>query len=100
VTGTLFGTRVAACRSLSEISTHWRYVAAGERLCGQTHARLLSAAHAGGQARLDRDGPLQVFTGDEKIETTMRYVQHVPKTDAAAKGSAFIAARWKFLGSR
>jgi hypothetical protein len=31
--------------------------------------------------------------GHEKIETTMRYVHHVPKVDAAAKGSAFIAAQ-------
>jgi hypothetical protein len=29
--------------------------------------------------------------GHEKIETTMRYVHFVPKVDAAAKGSAFIA---------
>jgi integrase len=36
---------------------------------------------------------VQVFMGHEKIETTMRYVHHVPKADAAAKGSAFIAAQ-------
>jgi integrase len=36
---------------------------------------------------------VQAFMGHEKIETTMRYVHHVPKTDAAAKGSAFIAAQ-------
>ena len=36
---------------------------------------------------------VQAFMGHEKIETTMRYVHHVPKVDAAAKGSAFIAAQ-------
>jgi integrase len=36
---------------------------------------------------------VQVYMGHEKIETTMRYVHHVPKVDAAAKGSAFIAAQ-------
>ncbi len=36
---------------------------------------------------------VQMFMGPERIETTMRYVHHVPKTDAAAKGSAFIAAQ-------
>jgi integrase len=34
-----------------------------------------------------------VYMGHEKIETTMRYVHFVPKVDAAAKGSAFIAAQ-------
>jgi integrase len=36
---------------------------------------------------------VQVFMGHEKIETTLRYVHHVPKTDAAARGSAFIEAQ-------
>ena len=36
---------------------------------------------------------VQIYMGHEKIETTMRYVHHVPKVDAAAKGSAFIAAQ-------
>ena len=36
---------------------------------------------------------VQVYMGHEKIETTMRYVHFVPKVDAAAKGSAFIAAQ-------
>lgn len=31
--------------------------------------------------------------GHEKIETTMRYAHFVAKVDAAAKGSAFIAAQ-------
>jgi integrase len=33
------------------------------------------------------------YMGHADIKTTMRYVHHVPKTDAAAKGSAFIAAQ-------
>jgi integrase len=36
---------------------------------------------------------VQVYMGHEKVETTMRYVHFVPKVDAAAKGSAFIAAQ-------
>jgi integrase len=36
---------------------------------------------------------VQAYMGHEKIETTMRYVHYVPKIDAAAKGSAFIAAQ-------
>ena len=36
---------------------------------------------------------VQVYMGHEKIETTMRYVHYVPKTDAAAKGTAFIDAQ-------
>jgi integrase len=36
---------------------------------------------------------VQAYMGHEKIETTMRYVHHVPKVDAAAKGSAFVAAQ-------
>ncbi len=36
---------------------------------------------------------VQVYMGHEKIETTMRYVHFVPKVDAAARGSAFIAAQ-------
>jgi integrase len=35
---------------------------------------------------------VQAYMGHAKIETTMIYVHHVPKTDAAAKGSAFVAA--------
>jgi integrase len=36
---------------------------------------------------------VQIYMGHERIETTMRYVHHVPKTDAAAKGTAFIEAQ-------
>jgi integrase len=36
---------------------------------------------------------VQAYMGHEDIKTTMIYVHHVPKTDAAAKGSAFIAAQ-------
>jgi integrase len=36
---------------------------------------------------------VQAYMGHEQIGTTMRYVHHVPKIDAAAKGSAFIAAQ-------
>ena len=36
---------------------------------------------------------VQIFMGHDKIDTTMRYVHHVPKTDAAAKGTAFIKAQ-------
>lgn len=36
---------------------------------------------------------VQICMGHERIETTMRYVHHVPKVDAVAKGSAFIAAQ-------
>jgi hypothetical protein len=35
--------------------------------------------------------------GHEQIGTTMRYVHHVPKTDAAAKGTAFIVAQLETL---
>jgi phage terminase large subunit-like protein len=43
-----------------------------------------------GDEHLDRH---MAYMGHEKIETTMRYVHHVPKHDAAAKQSAFIAAQ-------
>jgi hypothetical protein len=33
------------------------------------------------------------FMGHARVETTMRYVHYIPKADAAAKGSAFIAAQ-------
>ena len=36
---------------------------------------------------------VQAYIGHEQIGTTMCYVHHVPKTDAAAKGTAFIAAQ-------
>jgi integrase len=35
---------------------------------------------------------VQAYMGHADIKTTMVYVHHVPKTDAAAKGSAFVAA--------
>ena len=40
---------------------------------------------------------VQIYMGHERIETTMRYVHHVPKTDAAAKGTAFIEAQMQTL---
>jgi integrase len=36
---------------------------------------------------------VQAYLGHSNIATTMRYVHHVPKTDAAQRGSAFIAAQ-------
>ncbi|HEX2125319.1 MAG TPA: hypothetical protein VHF45_02010 [Thermoleophilaceae bacterium] len=36
---------------------------------------------------------VQIYMGHEQVGTTMRYVPYVPKTDAAAKGTAFIAAQ-------
>jgi hypothetical protein len=36
---------------------------------------------------------VQIYMCHERIQTTMRYVHHVPKTDAAAKGTAFIEAQ-------
>jgi integrase len=38
---------------------------------------------------------VQAYMGHEDIKTTMIYVHHVPKTDAAAKGSAFIEAQMR-----
>jgi integrase len=36
---------------------------------------------------------VQAYLGHANIATTMRYVHHVPKTDAAQTASAFIAAQ-------
>jgi hypothetical protein len=36
---------------------------------------------------------LKAYMGHARLATTERYLHHVPKTDAAAKGTAFIAAQ-------